>query len=252
MQEKLQQTHHNTKKLTVIIVILAATTLASLASTVIVLFARNDEPEVKEVEKVVYIEKETNSEELVQDEMQHQTNLRLTGTKNSDGGNDYYLKDFDIYISLPDKWYIEENIIYDYKVYDNYLKDPAKNPEYSISYFVFQEGVEISKMAITSISPDLGFCEGTGGPDAYCYEETINYPGIVNQCYIAEGVPMGFVPNDNDTFLMFCPGFESEKYINTGEYSLWNGFCVGNLSATYSEVNSELFKQIIGSIRYEK
>jgi hypothetical protein len=73
MQEKLNQTHHNTKKLTVIIIILSITTLASLASTVIALFARSDEPEVQEVEKVVYVEvtpgeiDEINSEEMATD-----------------------------------------------------------------------------------------------------------------------------------------------------------------------------------------
>jgi regulatory protein YycI of two-component signal transduction system YycFG len=56
MQEKLAKTHFNTKKLTVIIILLSATTLASLAATLIVLFVKRDEVEVKEVEKTVYVE----------------------------------------------------------------------------------------------------------------------------------------------------------------------------------------------------
>jgi flagellar basal body-associated protein FliL len=56
MQEKLNQTHHNTKKLMVIIVLLAVTTLASFAATIIVIITRNDQPEVEEVTKVVYVE----------------------------------------------------------------------------------------------------------------------------------------------------------------------------------------------------
>jgi len=100
MQNFFNQIHHNAKKLIILIVLLSLTTFTSLVAIIVLMFTRNDEIEIREIEKIVYV---TIAPTVMPTTIPTITTTEETNSKNTEW-NTYTNEEIGYTVSYPNEY----------------------------------------------------------------------------------------------------------------------------------------------------